>query len=185
MRFMRKLALITVLLACLATTAFAQSNQLSIFFSQSAGSVHTHHGYGAAFIHSWTPRFSTAIAAAVEDPVVGICVGGILTQERCTDVKLRTYPVDLTGRFHFLNDTRWKPYLGLGARYVAAPHLTSEQRLVVGHSYSDRVSAEVVGGLEFLIKPSFGITAEVKGLLRNSEDYDSGFNATAGLNWHF
>jgi outer membrane protein W len=182
---MRRLAFVTVLLNSLATAAFAQSNQLSIFFNQSAGSVHTHHGYGAALIHLWTPRFSTGIAAAVEDPVVGICVGGILTPEKCTDIKVRTYPVDLTGRFHFLNDTRWKPYIGLGARYVGAPHLTSQQLLVVGHSYSDHVSAEFIGGLEFLFKPSFGLTAEVKGLLRNSEDYDSAFNFSGGLNWHF
>jgi hypothetical protein len=182
---MRRLAFVVVLLNSLATAAFAQSNQLSIFYNQSAGSVHTDHGYGAAFIHAWKPRFSTGIAVAAEDPVVGICVGGILTQERCTDIKLRTYPVDLTGRFHFLNDTRWKPYIGLGARYVGAPHLTREQMLVVGHFYSDRVSAELVGGLEFLFKPSFGITAELKGLLRNSEDYDSGFKVSAGLNWHF
>lgn len=182
---MRKLAFVVVLLNSFATVAFAQSNQLSVFFSRSAGSVHTHTGYGAAFIHSWTPRFSTAIAAAVEDPIVGICVGGIVTPEKCTDIKVRSYPVDLTGRFHFLNDTRWKPYLGLGARYIGAPHLTSEQRVVVGHSYSDRVSGEIVGGLEFLIKPTLGITAEVKGLLRNSEDYDAGFKISGGLNWHF
>jgi hypothetical protein len=57
--------------------------------------------------------------------------------------------------------------------------------LVVGHSYSDRVSAEIAGGLEFLIKPSLGITADVKGLLRNSEDYDAGFKISGALNWHF
>ena len=176
---MRWTALVVVLLNSPAAAASAQSNQLSVFFSQSAGSVHPHHGYGAGFIHSWTPRFSTGIAVAVEDPVAGICVGGILTPERCTDIKLRTYPIDVTGRFHFLNDTRWKPYLGLGARYVAAPHLTSEEMLVVGHSYSNRVSAELVGGLEFLIQPTFGFTAEVKGLLRNSEDYDSAFKISA------
>jgi hypothetical protein len=181
---MRRMAFVVVLLNSLANAAFAQSNQLSIFYNQSAGSVHTDHGYGAGFIHSWTPRFSTGIAVAAEDPIVGICVGGILTPEKCTDIKLRTYPVDLTGRFHFLNDTRWKPYLGLGARYVRAPHLTSEQMLVVGHAYPDRVSTELVGGLEFLLKPSFAITAEVKGLLSNSEDYDAGFKISAGVNWH-
>ena len=49
---MRRLAFVAVLLNSLSTAAFAQSNQLSIFFSQSAGSVHTQHGYCAAFIHS-------------------------------------------------------------------------------------------------------------------------------------
>ena len=182
---MRRTVLVVVLVNSLATVTFAQHDQLSVFFSQSPSSVHANHGYGAAFNHSWRPRFSTGIAVAVEDPVVAVCVGGIFTPLRCSEVSLRTYPADLTGRFHFLNETRWKPYIGLGVRYVAAPHLTPEALLVIGHSYSDHVDAEVVGGLQFLIKPSFGITAEVKSLVRNREDYNPLLKVSGGLDWRF
>ena len=41
----------------------------------------------------------------------------------------------------------------------------------------------MVGGLEFLIKPSFGITFDAKQLLANSERYDPRLKASAALNW--
>jgi hypothetical protein len=176
--------LIVILVNSFATVAFAQQNQLWVFYSRSENSVHRDRGYGAAFSHAWTPRFSTAIAVAVEDPVVVHCVGGIFTPQKCSEVSLRTYPVDLTGRLHFPNDTRWQPYVGVGLRYVRAPRLTPEEALLIGHP-SDLVDAEVIGGLEFLIKPSFGITAEVKGLIGTNEDYDPLLKVSGGLSWRF
>jgi hypothetical protein len=182
---MRRAAFLVILINSLATVAFGQHNQLSVFFSQSESKFHASHGYGAAFNRTWTPRFSTGIAVGVEDPVVAFCVGGILSPQRCSEVTMRTYPVDLSGRFHFLNDTRWKPYIGLGLRYLGAPDLTPQAMLVVGHPYSDHVNPQMIGGLEFLIKPSFGITAEVKGLFGNPEDYDSVLKISGGLSWRF
>jgi outer membrane protein W len=182
---MRRTAFLVVLINSLATATFAQHNQVSVFFSQSPSSVRGDRGYGAAFNHAWTPRFSTGVAVAVEDAVVAVCSGGIFTPQRCSEFSARTYPVDLTGCFHFINDTRWKPYLGLGLRYVGAPDLTPDALLLVGQPYSDHVNPELVGGLEFLIGPSFGITAEVKGLVSNSEDYDPVFKVSGGLNWRF
>ena len=169
----------------LASVTLAQHNQVSLFFTQAPTSVRARGGYGAAFHHAWTPRFSSGIAVAVEDPVVAVCVGGIFTPQRCTEVSLRTHPVDLLGRFHFLNDTRWKPHMGLGVRYVAAPHLTPDELLVIGHTYSDHLDVELVGGLEFLITPSFGISAEMKSLMRNRESYNPFWKVAGGVNWRF
>src|SRR5688572_26162685 len=113
---MRRTALVAVLANLLATVALAQQNELAVFVSQFQTSDRGKVGYGVSFSRNWTRRFSTAIAVAVEDPVVAFCTGGILTPQRCSEITLRTHPVDLTGRFHFVNDTRWKLYIGLGLR---------------------------------------------------------------------
>jgi outer membrane protein W len=181
---MRSASWIVTLGFCLVHAASAQQrHELSLFASHSDAGYHATTGYGAAFSEAWTPRFSTAIAVGVEDPTV--CVGGSFLERPCTQIKLKTHPIDLSGRYHFLNDTRWKPYLGAGLRYTPAPKLTAEQRTLVGHDYSDHVYPEAVGGVEFVVVPSFGITVEGKQLAGSRQPYDSLFNVSGALNWRF
>lgn len=178
---MRRTTLLIVLASSLATATYAQqNNELTVFLSQSVAG--RSRGYGAAYNRMWTPRFSTGISVGAEDADVTHCFG-FFTQQ-CFQAKLQTHPVDLTGRFHFLNETRWKPYVGLGLRYVAAPDVPQEAVTRFG-PYEDHVHPEVVGGLEFVIKPWFGITAEAKGVVGSSEDYDSLLKISAGLTWRF
>ena len=180
---MKTTALAALLAAVFAASAFAQRNQFSIFYTQAVSQ--TTQNVGAAFHHDWTPRFAGGISLAAEESEIAYCVGGILTPERCNYVNVRTYPIDLTARFQFPNDTRWTPYVGAGLRYVAAPDLTPEERNTVGHDYSDEFSPEVVGGFEFVISEPFALNVEVKGLLGDAEDYDSSFKVAAGLGWRF
>jgi outer membrane protein W len=181
---MRRGTWLVVIAFCLAhSTSAQQRHELSLFGSHSDAGYHAAYGYGAAFSESWTPRISTAIAIGVDEATV--CVGGSFLERPCTQFKLRTRPIDLSARHHFLNETRWKPYVGLGLRYLPAPHLTAEQRAAVGHPYSDHVSPEVVGGVELIVVPSFGITVDGKQLLSNREPYDSFFKLSAALNWRF
>jgi hypothetical protein len=70
-------------------------------------------------------------------------------------VSFRTYPIDLTARYRWVNETRWKSYLGVGARYVAAPHVDSMW------GYTNRVTPEIVGGVLFTFR-HFGIVADGK-----------------------
>ncbi len=181
---MRIAAWVAVLAFCLAHEASAQQrHELSLFGSHSDAGYHAAYGYGAAFSESWTPRFSTVIAVGVDDATV--CVGGSFLERPCTQIKLRTRQVDLSAHYRFLNETRWKPYVGPGLRYLPAPHLTAEQRAAVGHPYSDHVSPEVVGGVELIVVPAFGITVEGKQLVGHREPYDSLFKLSAALNWRF
>ena len=180
---MKKTALVALLAAVLATPAFAQRNQFSIFYTQSVSPATQN--IGAAFHHDWTPRFAAGLSVAAEDAEIAYCVGGILTPERCNYVNVRTYPIDLTARFQFPNDTRWTPYVGAGVRYVAAPDLTPEESGIVVDGYSDEISPEIVGGFEFVISGPFALTVEVKGLLGDAEDYDSSLKVAAGLGWRF
>ena len=185
----RRTFLIVVLVHSLAPLASAQHNQLSVFVSESAGSVpvRSNRGYGLALTRQWTPRLSTGMAVAIEDPVVRECTGGFFDPLVCSETTLRTYPVDLTGRFHFINDTRWKPYVGIGARYVRAPRLSSEASRTLGRDYADHLDPQVVGGLEFLITPSIGVGTEVKVLFCDNKncEYDSELKVAGGFIWRF
>ena len=94
------------------------------------------------------------------------------------DDALRTYPIDLTARFRWVNDTRFKPYIGLGARYVAAPHVDSM------FGYTNRTTPELVGGVVYQLR-HLGIVADGKVLLGDHEYYDSMFKTSIGLSWRF
>jgi hypothetical protein len=181
---MRNATWVVILAFCLAGPASAQQrHELSVFGTHSDGGYRAGSGYGAAFSESWTPRFSTAIAIGVEDATV--CVGGSFLERPCTEIGLQTHPIDVSGRYNFLNDTRWKPYFGAGLRYLPAPDLTAEERIAVGHPYSTHLSPEVVGGIEFVVTPSFGITVEGKQVVGHKEPYDALFKVSAGLGWRF
>lgn len=156
---------------------------LSVFFSDANAQYHPSRGYGLAFDERWTPRFSTRIAAGVERPTV--CVGGRFLEVPCTEVRLETHPVDLTARYHFVNQTRWQPYFGAGIRYLPAPHLSSETRAALGHSYPDHVSPQVAGGVELILSPPLALTAEGLGRITKSDGYDPNFKVAVGVKWRF
>jgi len=176
---MRKLAVILLTLTC--DVAFAQPrHEISAFLSHADGLYRATRGYGVAYDEMWTPRFSTQIAVGVEEPEV--CVGGSLFGPPCTRFRLKTYPVDLAGRYHFANNTRWTPYVGAGVRYVRAPHLPTDASR---RPYPDHVDPQIVGGVQFLITPSFAIVLDGKQRLGTSEQYDPWLKISAGLDWRF
>ncbi len=178
-------ALFTSLL--LASAAFAQQkSEFSVFLSDVAGTSDSHErqhwvgGAGAAYTLKFTPRFSAQLAAAIEEhrtyPYLVLGLGQIVLVPQ---VRIRTYPIDFTARYHWANDSRWQPYLGAGFRYVAAPHVDP------GFRYQNHMNAEVSGGVEFLVRPSLGITLDAKQLLGDRENYDPLLKISAGVNFHF
>ncbi len=116
----------------------------------------------------FTPRISGQIAVALEQhrsyPYVVEANGAITPVE---PIDLRTYPIDATARYHFLTDTRWKPFIEAGLHYVGAP------------------TPESVGGVVLQIRRSFGIMLEGKLLLGDREPYDPLLRASVGLSWRF
>jgi outer membrane protein W len=182
---MRKPRLFVIALLFIAPTVFAQrENSFSVFLNpfgvqEAKQDRHWYSSYGAAFESSFTPRFSAQIAIGSEQhrsfPYV-VDETGYINQVK--PVRFRTYPIDVTGRFRFVNDTRWKPYIGAGARYVAAPHVDSM------FGYTNRWTPELVGGVVYQLR-HFGIVADGKLLLGDHEYYDSAFKTSFGLNWRF
>ncbi len=183
---MRRVATALIVLL-FALPAFAQQkNEFQIFLTNgvishsSASGTEASASGGMAFDRMVTSRMSAQFAVGFERHRTYSYVvepGGTFRQ--VTPLRFRTYPIDLAVRYHFLNDTRWKPYLGLGARYVAAPNVGSEFR------YKNHIGPEIVGGTVFQIGRSFGLVLDGKVLVGDHEPYDDPFKTSFGLNWRF
>ena len=183
---MRKSSLFVIALLFMAPAAFAQvKHSVSAFFN-GAGVGTTRSGdrnwyaeYGLGYDAAFTPHWSAAISVGSEHHSSrGYVVDETGFINEVPSVSFRTNPIDLTGRFHFVNETRWKPYIGAGARYVAAPHVDSM------FGYTNRWTPEAVGGVVFQLK-HLGILAEAKVLAGDHEYYDSAVKTSLGLSWRF
>lgn len=180
--------LVTLVFASLLFTSAAlaqEKSEFSVFLSDIAGTgigrVHRYGGLGASFSRMLTPHVSAQVSVASEvHRSYPYFVGFDGTILPATQQDIRTWPVDFVARYHWLNDTRWKPYLGAGLRYVAAPHGVDP-----GFRYQDHLNAQVVGGLEFLVRPNFGITLDAKQIVGSRETYDPELKFSAGVNWRF
>jgi len=180
---MRKVLLALLLIA---PAAYAQPktsfsvflSQVNIAYSPTTGH-HWYSDYGAGVETVFTPRFSLQASVTSERrssrPYVVDETGYI---NQVPPVSFRTYPIDLTARYRFVNESRWKPFLGLGVRYVAAPHVDSM------FGYSNRWTPEATGGVIFQMR-HLGIVLEGKALLGDHEYYDSVLKSSIGLNWRF
>ena len=182
---MRKSGLFVIVLLFIAPAVFAQrENNFSVFVNQfemreSNTGRHWYSNYGAAFESALTPHFSAQVSVGSEHhSSYSYVVDETGFVNQVTPVRFRTYPIDLTARYRFVNDTRWKPYIGAGARYVAAPRVDSM------FGYTNRWSPEVVGGVVFQLK-HLGIVADGKVLTGDHEYYDSSFKTSIGLSWRF
>jgi outer membrane protein W len=182
---MRKSRLLVIALLLIAPAVFAQrQNTFSVFFNQfgmtaSEQNKRWYANYGAAFESSLTPHFSAQISVGSErhnSYSYVVDETGYINQ--VAPVRFRTYPIDLTARYRWVNETRFKPYLGLGARYVAAPHVDSM------FGYTNRVTPELVGGVVYQLR-HLGIVADGKVLLGDHEYYDAAFKTSIGLSWRF
>jgi outer membrane protein W len=184
----RRLTLILAAIVLVNVSAFAQESRrsFSVFISDpSFGSSHPggtsyEGGLGAEFDYAVSRRFSAGVSIGAESHYASSITGDFLVRR----VTVRTYPIDAIGRYHFFTrDSRWKPYIGAGLRYVPAP---SAQ---IGVSrYANRLSPEIDAGVVFEVRPSLGIVLDAKELLRNSfssSNYDPLFKPSIGLRWRF
>lgn len=94
-------------------------------------------------------------------------------------VKQTAYPVSLDGQYHFFNDSRWKPYLGAGVRYVE-PNATFRD-------LSARISPEINGGVSFMMTPNLSLRFDGRVAVRSTHTpgYDPLSRGSIGLGWHF
>jgi len=184
---MRKIIVFTAVLSCASAAAFAQQKQsVSLFLSdvmqtrtdRQAGSWPS--GFGIAFERRLAERWSVQGAVAIERHHSYSYVvednGAITFVDRA---RLRTVPIDLTARYHWLNDTRWKPYLGFGAHYVAAPSADARFR------YRNHFDGEVNGGTLFMFSRTFGVVLDGRVIAGTREPYDQPLKISFGAAWRF
>jgi outer membrane protein W len=194
---MKRLSAGAALLLMFAFSAFAQEKtseltkghaRLSVFSSglgyteSDAAGSHWQGGVGVAVEYALTDRWSGEVAVAREDLGVGyfgvINPDGSLTPQQ---VSYRSYPVDAVAQYHFFTQSAWKPFLGVGLRYVNAPD--------TGFPYqfeSGRTSAQVIGGVYYNFTKHLALRLDARQLLRNDDTYyDRGNKLSVGFAWKF
>jgi outer membrane protein W len=184
---MRRLVLaLAVSLAC-TTALFAQEKgdlRLHVFlsdlaYSSSQGGPSTTEGGGAiALNYWWLPQLSTQFSVGAEYHRNTV-VENTGSSVRYHVQGLHTHPIDAMAQYHFLNHSRWTPYLGLGAHYVAVPHAEFG-------SFHDRLSGEAGAGVLFRMTPRLSLQLGATSLLRSSSPrYDPLVRPAIGLSWRF
>lgn len=180
---MQRLVLLAFALVA-GVSASAQSldkpTRLSVFISPGAGwnrgsGIVADGGYGVSLERRFSRVWSAEISVAAEqhetrpylfDPTV---------------FKLDTHPVDLIVRYSFKDlHTTWRPFVGAGVRYVAAPDAPP------GREYDDELSPEVAGGAEFNFGEAWSAQFELKLLARNETSvFDEPVKASVAIGWRF
>jgi outer membrane protein W len=192
---MRKSIVVAVSLLFVAGSAFSQqperSNSVSVFVSD-LGVFHSSNGtsvdaaFGAAFGHMFN-RHVGAELSVTNRPTqhyVAYFINGQPVNE--FSYTSRLLPIDALVSYHFLTDSRWKPYLGAGARYLSS---SIRQTTPLGsyRSTTRSVDPEVSGGVIFQFRPALGLRFDAKQVL-GSRDYargDSAFSGSVGLSFRF
>ena len=180
---MRKFVL--VLLMVLAVSASAQTvdkpTRVSLFLTNpgfgwsEGGGGFFDAGVGVALEHRFTSRWSVEVEVAREehdhqpsifDPMV---------------IEFRTYPIDAFVRYSFQSShVRWRPFIGVGARYVSAP---GEPQ---GADYDSQLSPEIGAGVEWEAGDSWSVVLDAKALTRNDvPNWDELIKISAGIGWRF
>ena len=193
---MQRSMIVAVSLLLAAASAFAQqpsrSNSVSVFVSDlsfiysSTNGTRFDAGYGASLEHLFNNRLSGELSVRSERTrafVTTLDASGLPTTSTFSK---RLYPIDANVSYHFLTDSRWKPYFGGGLRYVSDT-IHSGGSFGVHEFTSRRVDPEVSGGVTFLFKPTLGLRFDAKQIIGSSRSYgtDPDFNASLGLTFRF
>lgn len=183
---MRRLAAIVFSLL-FASTAFAQQkNSLSVFYSNpsfwwtSGYGGHSEGGVGLAVSHAFSPSFSTELSVARERYTLLRSVSGAPPYRLTT---VHVMPIDAMAKYHFLTESRWKPYAGLGLRYASTNEVGRGQYTIFR---TPSFNPEVSGGVVFQLRPRIGLVVDAKQLIGTHDLHsDPAFKVSAGFHWRF
>jgi outer membrane protein W len=192
---MRKSMVIAISSLFVVAAASAQqpnrSNTVSVFVSDlsvaetSSSGTNVDAAYGVAFDHMFNKRFSAELSVMsrkiYESSAVITPTGPVFSYYSNT-----VYPVDANVSYHFFTNSRWKPYLGGGLRYVTDSRRSINPFSGRGASYRP-VNPELSGGVTFFFRPTLGLRFDVKQTLTGNDAVpgDSSLNASVGLSFRF
>jgi outer membrane protein W len=131
--------------------------------------------YGASANYFFSAHWSAALSVERADRWFVLRTNGIDAPVPNEGGRFRVFPVDALVRYNFVNDTRWKPYIGAGLNYERRPLGISAQ-----------TALELNGGVTFAITPHLGINIDGK-LQPHEAEINSGplFRSAVGLSWRF
>lgn len=131
-------------------------------------------GFGIAVDHHFNAHFSTELSIAKERHIAGPALvytpqGSVIEGPH----RVSTTPIDLVAAYHFISETRWRPYIGVGQRFV-----DSEREALF--------EPEITGGVTYMVRPHFGLRADAKQLVGfRYRSWDPAFKAGLGVSWRF
>jgi outer membrane protein W len=193
---MRKTVVVAISLLFVVASAFAQqssrSNSVSVFISDpSLGWTKTEGtsasaGYGLALDHMFTNRFSVELSLTRQREAYSFTsIGGNGAAIRTTTTDT-AYPFDAVASYHFLTDSRWRPYVGAGLRYVSETYRGQSTLGAYGVTMH-QVDPELAAGVIFQLRPSLGLRFDAKQVIGStrSDRVDRAFKASVGLAFRF
>jgi len=176
---MRNARMVMVSLLFAAAPLFAQkphyTNSVSVFVSDALLTVSSESGttfstdFGAALEHMFNDRLSAELSVTSQhtNSQTTIITSSGLPVTRTSSS--HTYPIDAIVSYHFFTDSRWKPYLGGGVRYVSDTVRGTD--LSGNYRFTRRsTDAEVSGGVTFQFNPRLGLRLDAKQILGSSGD---------------
>jgi outer membrane protein W len=135
-------------------------------------------GFSIGLQYQFNPRWSAEASYGREEHTAGVAIYNGPTFVAIDRRTVTSQPVEFTGQFNFANDSRWKPYIGAGARYISKPD--------DGTRFSEtQVAPLVTAGVHFQITPAFSLRAEGKAKIGDDRYYDSQFKTAIGVGWRF
>jgi outer membrane protein W len=194
---MQKLMLVTASLLFVTASTFAQpsspANSVSVFVSDVAFTSSASSGsrldvsYGAAFAHLFSKHISAELSVTKQPFRRYVSTfssrGELPVSFSYMD---EVYPIDANISYHFITDSRWKPYVGVGARYLRDSFLSSGPLGRYRLSFRS-VDPEISGGVTFQFRPSLGLRLDGKEIAGGGESFLSHatFTGSAGLSFRF
>jgi outer membrane protein W len=193
---MRSPIVVAASLLFVVASAFAQqsspSNTVSVFVSDlsisygSQSGTNFDAGYGLAFNHMFNSHLSGEVSVTSQQfrrYVSTFSVPGPATHGSYNDT---LYPIDANVSYHFLTDSRWKPYVGAGLRYLNNTFVGSGP-LGQYRISSRTLDPEISGGVTFQFRPNLGLRFDAKQIVGNSNSVlgDAAFSGSVGLSVRF
>jgi outer membrane protein W len=197
---MRKSIVVAVSLLFVVASAFAQqratpANTVSVFVSDVMASYSSSSGsrldvsYGGAFSHMFTNHISAELSVTSQ-PARRYFSTLVVSGEPVTSSStVHFHPIDANVSYHFLTDSRWKPYLGAGLRYLNNSVIVSDPLVSHGtRRFTTRtVDPEISGGVVFQFRPTLGLRFDAKQIIGNSGSVlgERAFTGSVGLSFRF
>lgn len=192
---MRKAIIVAASLLFVVASAFAQqntsSNTISVFVSDmsvthSSAGTNLDAGYGAAFDHMFNNHISAELTVTSQRMRQSFTTFTVTGPPTVTSYTKTLFPVDANVSYHFLTDSRWKPYLGVGLRYLNS----TVQGVAPLNNYrlkSRSLDPEVSGGVTFQFRPNLGLRFDAKQTVGNSSSAlgEGQFSGSVGLSFRF
>ncbi len=180
---MRRSIVIAVSLLFVVASAFAQqnshSNTVSVFVSDLSISHTSQSGtdvdasYGVAFNHMFNKFLSGEVSVTSQQIWRNVSTFSVPGPPTYRSYRDTLYPIDANVSYHFLTNSRWKPYVGAGLRYLNNTFLYS--------------GGPLAGGVTFQFRPNLGLRFDAKQIVGNSNSAlgDTAFSGSVGLSFRF